>query len=497
MKYSINSVLAHGFVMGKAKVEKNINYKSKSYKSEDEKILFLNAIEKSIDELNKMGDDSYLITQKLMISDPLLKNNGLKYIEDGKTASEAISSVMNDIIESLANASSNYLKERTNDIEDILHRLLSNLGNKKKKKSSEPYILYTDNLLPSYLINNKDLILGVIAKRGGFTSHSAILCRSFDIPYVIADIKCNDNDTICIDTRKNKIAVNPSLEDMERYIDEINMSKKYIKKAISHPGFLFLANISTTAEMAKAIEYDFDGIGLYRTEFIFMNTDRPLSFEEQLNTYSDITNAMGNKNTCFRTFDIGDDKKISYLNTNRKGIDNYKNNPVIFETQVKAILASNVNNNISIMFPMIETKDEFNYLKDWVIKLAKENNYLIPKIGMMLETKEALNNITDFRDTDFISLGTNDLTSELYHINREEMNKNINEYIDDLFDKIKPVVSFCDKNNIKLSVCGELAGVKDVALRFYKIGIKNLSVSPSLIQLLNLCYEEYIKGSHN
>jgi phosphoenolpyruvate-protein kinase (PTS system EI component) len=94
------------------------------------------------------------------------------------------------------------------------------------------------------------------------------------------------------------------------------------------------------------------------------------------------------------------------------------------------------------MFPMIETKDEFNYLKEWVIKLAKENNYLISKIGMMLETKEALNNIADFRDTDFISLGTNDLTSELYHINREEMNKNINEYIDDLFDKIKPVVSF-------------------------------------------------------
>ena len=108
MKYSINSVLAHGFVMGKAKVEKGINYKTKSNKSEDEKILFLNAIEKSINELNNMGDDSYLITQKLMISDPLLKNNGLKYIEDGKTASEAISLVMNDIIESLSNAKSSF-----------------------------------------------------------------------------------------------------------------------------------------------------------------------------------------------------------------------------------------------------------------------------------------------------------------------------------------------------------------------------------------------------
>ena len=140
---------------------------------------------------------------------------------------------------------------------------------------------------------------------------------------------------------------------------------------------------------------------------------------------------------------------------------------------------------------MIENEDEINYLRDWVLKIANENKYNIPKIGMMLETKEALKNILDFRNTDFISLGTNDLTSELYHISREEMNKNINEYIDDLFEKIKPVVSFCDRNNIKLSVCGELAGVKDVALKFYGIGIRNLSVSPSLIQLLNLCYEEF------
>ena len=146
------------------------------------------------------------------------------------------------------------------------------------------------------------------------------------------------------------------------------------------------------------------------------------------------------------------------------------------------------------MFPMIETRDEFDYLKSWVLDIAKKYNYKIPKIGMMLETKEALENITSFRNVDFISLGTNDLTSELYHINRDRMN-NFNEYIDDLLEKLKPVVSFCDKYNICLSVCGELASVKEVAYRFYKIGIRNLSVSPSCIQMLNNCYSEFINNN--
>ncbi len=491
MKYTIKEVLSHGFVMGNVKIVDNSKTKPRVKSKEEEKEAFLNSIDKSLKEINNMNDDSYLVIQKLMISDPLLRENGLKYIDAGKSASEAINLVMNDIIESLQKSSSDYLKERTNDIKDVVDRLESNLSNKRKKVNKKPFILITDNLLPSYLINNKEYILGVIAKMGGYTSHSAILCRSFDIPYVIADVEAADNDLCCIDTRKNKIAINPSFEDMERYIEEINASKKYIKKAVDHPGFLFLANISTGTEIQKVLEYDFDGIGLFRTELIFMNSDRPLTFDEQYSVYSRVTRALGERIVCFRTFDVGDDKKISYLDINHKGFDNYINNKEIFETQVKAILASNLYGNVRIMFPMIETREEFDTLRDWVLKIAKENNYLIPSIGMMLETKSALENIRDFTNTDFISLGTNDLTSELYHIDREKRMNNFNEFIDDLLYKLKPVVEFCDKRDICLSICGELAGVKEVALKFYKLGIRNLSVSTSAIQMLNSCYTDF------
>ena len=494
MKYQIKEILSDGFVLGNAKLDDNFNSIKKIKSKEEEKELFIKSINKSLKQLDEMKDDSYIVIQKLMISDPTLKEKGINYIETGKSAYEAINLVMDDIINSLEASSSNYLKERTLDIKDVSNRLINNLNNKNKKVACKPHILYTDNLLPSYLINNKDYIIGVVAKNGGYTSHSAILCRSFEIPYVIADIECKDNDVICIDTRKNKIAVNPSLDDMERYIEEINSSKKYIKKAVLHKGFLFLANLSTTNDIKKVLDYNFDGIGLFRTELIFMNEDKPLSFEEQLSIYTRLALAMGDKMLTIRTFDVGDDKKLSYLNTNHKGFDNYINNKEIFETQVRAILASNTFGNVRIMFPMIETRDEFDYLKSWVLDIAKKYNYKIPKIGMMLETKEALENITSFRNVDFISLGTNDLTSELYHINRDRMN-NFNEYVDDLLEKLKPVISFCDKYNICLSVCGELASVKEVAYRFYKIGIRNLSVSPSCIQMLNNCYSEFINNN--
>ena len=142
------------------------------------------------------------------------------------------------------------------------------------------------------------------------------------------------------------------------------------------------------------------------------------------------------------------------------------------------------------MFPMIETKEDFKFLKDWVIKIQKENNYKLPKIGMMLETKKALKNIEDFTDVDFISIGTNDLTKELYGVNRNEENK-YSLYLDDLLLKLRKVVEFASRNDIFLSVCGELASIKEVAIKYYEIGIRSLSVSPFAMRNLNAAFSEF------
>ena len=223
-----------------------------------------------------------------------------------------------------------------------------------------------------------------------------------------------------------------------------------------------------------------------------MNSDRPYTFLEQYQIYNEAVDALGeNRFICFRTFDVGDDKKISYLNTKKKGIDNYIRNPEIFETQISAIMKANKYKNVRLMFPMITSNSEFEYLRDWVLRVAKKNGYNIPLIGMMLETKSALMNIESFVKADFISIGTNDLTKELYDINRDMSISEIDKYLSKLLIDIKSVVDFCNKMNICLSVCGELASIKDVAVKFYEIGIKNLSVSPSLIRTLNISYEEF------
>ena len=154
------------------------------------------------------------------------------------------------------------------------------------------------------------------------------------------------------------------------------------------------------------MEYGFDGVGLFRTEMIFMNSNRPFTAIEQYKIYKEAIKTLDDKKPIvFRTFDVSGDKHIAYVSSHDKSIENYKQNPYIFENQVMAILKiyTDSKKNIRIMFPMIYTNEEFLYLRDWVINLASRFDYKVPQIGMMLETKEALEHITDFNMTDFIS----------------------------------------------------------------------------------------------
>ena len=229
-------------------------------------------------------------------------------------------------------------------------------------------------------------------------------------------------------------------------------------------------------------KYGFDGVGLYRTEFIFMNNDKPLSYEEQYKIYKEAL-TITNKDIIFRTFDVGDDKKLSYLNVTQKGVSNYFDNLDIFNNQIKALVNAKAK---YIMFPMIRSKDEVDRLRN--IIYAYDRNIAI---GIMLETKEALDNINDFSYVDFISIGTNDLVEELYKIDRYNQLDNL-EYIDDLLKKLENVVEFCQNNKIELSLCGEIAGIEEIAVRLFKIGIKKLSVGVSKIGVLNNAYLKYI-----
>lgn len=497
MKIKIDEVLSDGYVIGKAKIIKFSKKKTivKDQKEELEK--FNIGKEEAIKVLNQMREkeptfDEYLFAHELMVKDPVLDKMVKELIiNENLSAEEAVKKTMNEITSNLLNSDSNYLKERATDILDVTNLLVNSMTKKRTTKAGEKFIAVVDDLLPSFLVNNRQNILGVIAKKGGFTSHASIIARIWDIPFVIAKSEIKNGDLIVIDTGRDAIILNPSEEELQKYNKEITDAEPFEKMTLKHAGFNFMANVATNRDIKKAMEYKFDGIGLFRTELIFLNTNRPYTLLEHYEMYSTAVAAAGGKPVIFRTFDAKEDKVIPYLKIGKSSLDTYLKNKDIFENQIKALLAANKTNKVKIMFPMIETKDEFNYLKNWVIKIQQENNYNLPRIGMMLETKKALKNINTFEGVDFISIGTNDLTKELYNIDRNNHTEYHN-YIDDLLEQIKKVVRFAEDNEIYLSVCGELASVKGAALYFYEIGIRNLSVSPSSIKALNMAYHEFM-----
>jgi len=496
MRLLIKNILSNGCVLGNVKKMNTTGEYVKANSSKELKRFYeaRDITIKQIQELKKENKDmiDYLTIQELMVLDPNLEIEVKAFISEKMSAVDAVKKSMEKYKAGLSNSSSTYLQERILDIDDVTHRIANNLTSIYNSKEIHPYILSADNIYPSYLIANKDNILGIIVKNGGYTSHAAIMCRGWDIPLVVVDADFDEDETVVIDTGKGIVIRELDDAELNDYSNKVANRLSYDKRAVLHGDYLFLANVSSNEDLKRVLDYGFDGVGLYRTEMIFMNTDRPYTLEEQYQIYSDAVECMKDKSICFRTFDIGDDKKLSYLNASKKGIDNYKNNPMLFTQQVKAMLMANKYNNMRIMYPMIESNEEFIYLKNWVSRIALEDNLNIPKIGMMLETKEALNNIESFKLVDFISIGTNDLTSELYKLDRDNAIERLDEYKSDLVDRLKIVVNFCHKNNISLSICGELASVPSIANLFYRIGIKNLSVSPSSIRTLNSIYTDFI-----
>lgn len=488
-------VLSEGVAVGKVYIPKNFTVKKNStIKKEKEKLE--KAIQYSLKQIEHIqfenqADEEYLNIQRLLIEDYTLKLKANEWIEKGFSASGAISKVLNDPIKELASCQNGYLKERALDILDIKNRLIENINQKENTIPQDSFILYDKVLHPSFLIQNKNKVLGVITNKGGYSSHGAILCRQFNIPYMIANINVLEDEKIVLDTRKQQIIVNPLQEEVDHYIKVVHDLSLEEFQAIEHPNCQFLANVSDNLELDKVLKYQFDGVGLYRTEMIFMNEDRPYSYEAQYQIYHEAVLKLKGRPICFRTFDIGDDKTLPYVNSFKKGIDNYINNPELFETQVKAMIMANDYNNMRIMFPMITSYREFIFLKNWVLKIKKENKPDSQiKIGMMLETKEALFHLTDFKDVDFISMGTNDLVLSIYHINRDMQHQKLQKYLDDLIDKTKEIVAFCNRYHICLSICGELAAIGPALKEFMKIGIKNFSVAVPAIRTLNKIYKE-------
>lgn len=425
-----------------------------------------------------VGNHGFLDAHILLLEDNMLKTEVVELIvNEHINASSAFTKVIDKYIELMRNSTDEYLKERYLDFLDIKTRVLQNINKMNISLANlDECILIIEELFPSLLINISKNVKGIIVKKGGFTSHSAILCRMLGIPYVICDIPSDFKGDIIIDN--DTVYLNPTKELIDSYAKRKDNEEKIIKDL---KDIKVYANIVNNADILNITD-EFSGIGLYRTEFILMNSEYAFDYKKQAAVYEEALKAIGDRPITFRTFDLGGDKQVDYLPMLKKGIINYYTYPKLFENQIKALLlvSKKYPSQVKIMFPMIENFKQYQELKKKIVKLAREEGQKVPPIGMMLETQSALINLTEFKNVDFISVGTNDLTSELFNVSRDDVVL-FDKLYDNLLEVLKKVINYCNNNNISLSVCGELISKKEFAKKSIEAGLKNISISSHFI----------------
>ncbi|QJC30149.1 phosphoenolpyruvate-protein phosphotransferase PtsI [Enterobacteriaceae endosymbiont of Plateumaris sericea] len=439
----------------------------------------------------------------------LIKNNFL-------SADAAVNYVIKSQIQLLENLKDEYLKSRIIDIKDIGSRLIKNiLGINiiNLNEIKDKVILIAKDLTPSETAQlNLQKILGFITDFGSQTSHTAIIARSLEIPAIVGTgnitSKVKTNDYLILDSINNNIYINPTnqiINKIKLIYNKYIIEKNKLIKLSNLPAVTkdnikikICANISSLKDLNNAKKNGAEGIGLYRTEFLFMNRNSLPSEEEQFHAYKIVAKSMYGKSIIIRTMDIGGDKDIPYMNLPKE------NNPFlgwrairitmdrkeILHTQLRAILRASVFGKLCIMFPMIISieevyflKDELNFLKKQLQNEKKDFNKNIP-VGIMVETPaSAIISKYLAKEIDFFSIGTNDLTQYTLAVDRG------NDLISHLYKPISPSIFYLIKKVIDAShsegkwtgMCGELASDERAIPILLGMGLDEFSMSSTFI----------------
>jgi len=392
-----------------------------------------------------------------------------------------------------------YFKQRAEDIVSVGKHLVFSMQNINREVAfSDNTILIAEDLTPADT-SSMDLskVNGIILKEGGLTSHAVIVAKNLGIPCVIGIKEQLDNitngKTMSIDGSTGEIVVSPSekqittLKQKQNKIEEI--IKNFTEKKYKNLGVEFRVNIGSLEEI-NAFNHPFlNSIGLFRSEFIYLDNSTNPTLEQQSSVLKQITQKF-NGTIVYRTLDIGGDKQVGYLNLPKeenpflgvRGIRLSLRNLDLFESQVKSILTSESLERIKIMFPMISTVEDFKEAKAFVTKIAKELNVETPPIGIMVETPASAFIADKFSEiVDFISIGTNDLTQ--YIMAADRGNSNLGHYQEPLHPAvlraISNVIDCSYKNNIEVSVCGEMSSDPVAAFALFVLGLKTFSMAPS------------------
>lgn len=467
----------------------------------------------------------------MILEDEELEEEIISYLKEHKvTADVAASVVIDQQVAMLSDIDDEYLKERAGDIRDIGNRLLKNILGMNiidLGEISEESILVAYDLTPSETAQlNLDKVLGFITDIGGRTSHTSIMARSLELPAIVGtnDVtsRINTGDYVVLDAINNAVYVNPTEEEIshlraleQKYKEEkAELIKLKDLPAVTLDGRQVdvCANIGTIRDIDGAERNGAEGVGLYRTEFLFMDRDQLPSEEEQFQAYKAVVEAMKNRLVILRTMDIGGDKDLPYMNLPKemnpflgwRAIRIALDRREILNAQLRAVLRASAFGKLAVMFPMIISVEEVRELKavlETLKQQLREEGKAFDEniqVGVMVETPSAAVNAKFLaKEVDFFSIGTNDLTQYTLAVDRG------NELISHLYNPLTPSVLSLIKQVIDAShaegkwtgMCGELAGDEKATILLLGMGLDEFSMSaisvPKIKKLIrNVNYQD-------
>ena len=465
--------------------------------------------------LKSLGEEKAAIFEGhlMILEDEELEEEIIDYLHSNKVnASVAASKIIDQQVEMLSEIDDEYLKERAGDIRDIGNRLIKNilgmhivdLGD-----ITEESILVAYDLTPSETAQlNLEKVLGFITDIGGRTSHTSIMARSLELPAIVGtnDVtaRVNTGDYLILDAVNNRVYVNPTqaeIDELKTLEAKLAEEKAELAKLKDLPAVTLdghkvdvVANIGTIRDCEGAHRNGAEGVGLYRTEFLFMDRDQLPSEEEQFIAYKEVVEAMEGRLVVLRTMDIGGDKELPYLNLPKemnpflgwRAVRIALDRREILHAQLRAVLRASAFGKLAVMFPMIISVEEIRELKS-VLETLKAELRAEGKafdeniqVGVMVETPSAAVNAKFLaKEVDFFSIGTNDLTQYTLAVDRG------NELISHLYNPMSPSVLGLIKQVIDAShaegkwtgMCGELAGDERATLLLLGMGLDEFSMS--------------------
>lgn len=521
-KIYVKKSASRGIVVGKAfkYLTADLNPSTKEifeYEVEKEIEKFQKAKENVLNELSKLAEKNEIFNAHIEIADDYTLQEGItsKIKSLNKNVQLAVHETIEEISAMFAMVDDPYMQERSADIKDVGKRFMAFLKNitlPDLGNLTSEVIVVAQDLYPSDTVKiDTNFVKGIITQEGGVTSHVHIIAKSMDIPILVGVEgvlnKLETNSVVCMDAEKGEIVIAPNEEIEQEYIakrEEYIARKATLKqlrsqKIITKKGkeISLCVNVGNVEDIKNALEVGIDGVGLFRTELLYMENTKFPSEKEQFEVYKKAAQLVP-KELTIRTLDIGGDKELPYFEFEKE------ENPFLgwrairiclemkdmFKEQIRAILKASAFGNVRIMIPMIisleeliEAKKIINLCKEELVKEGEKFDENI-EVGMMIETPSSVLLADDFaKEADFFSIGTNDLTQYLLAVDRgnKKVADKYSYFHPAVLNAIKQVIATAHKHQIKVGMCGEMAGDIEATKILLEMGLDEFSMSASSV----------------